>query len=69
LTWIFNAQDTTATNSAALRISPLLLVFAGVTFVDGFPAVALPDRLSKHGLISAEGRLSEAFGCCSVEAF
>jgi len=40
-----------------------------ITFVDGFPTAALPDRLSRRGSISAEGRLSEAFGSYSVEAF
>jgi hypothetical protein len=34
-----------------------------------FPAAALPDLLSRYGFISLEGKLSEAFGCCSVEAF
>jgi hypothetical protein len=69
LTWIFNAQDTTTTNNAALTISASIACLGCVTYVDGLPVAALPDLLSRHGFISAEGRLSEAFGCCSVEAF
>jgi len=68
LTWIFNAQDTT-TNNAAPTVSASIACLCCVTFVVGFRAAALPDRLSRHGFISAVGRLSEAFGCCPVEAF
>jgi hypothetical protein len=38
-------------------------------FFGGFPPAALPDPLSRHGFISAEGILSEAFGSRSVEGF
>jgi len=44
-------------------------LFCCVTFVNGFPAPALPYPPSRHAFILAEGRLSEEFGCSSVEAF
>jgi len=69
LTWIFNAQDTTNTNNAAPTISAIVACLCCVTFVDGLPVAALPDPLSGHGFISAEGRLLETFGSWSVEAF
>jgi len=69
LTFIFKAHGTTATNNATPRISVFIACLCCITFVDGFLVAALPDTLSRHGFISAEGRLSEAFGCCSVEAF
>jgi len=53
LTWIFSAQD--ATNNAAPTIPPIITCLCCVTFVDGFPAAALPDPLSRHGFISVEG--------------
>jgi hypothetical protein len=69
LTWIFNAQDTTTTNNAALTISASIACLSCVTFVDGLPVAALPDPLSIHGFISAEGKLSEAFGCSLLKHF
>jgi hypothetical protein len=69
LTFIFKAHDTTTTNNAAPRISAFIACLYCITFVDGILLAALPDTLSRHGFISAEGRLSEAFCCCSVEAF
>jgi len=68
LTWIFNAQDTT-TNNAAPTVSAIFACLCCIYFVDGFPAAALPDPLARHGSISAEGKLSEAFGSYSFEAF
>jgi hypothetical protein len=53
-------------NSDALTIPAIIACLCCVTFVDGFPLAALPYLLSRHDFISAEGRLSEAFGCCSV---
>jgi len=67
LTWIFNAQDTT--NNAALTIPAIIACLCYVTFVDGFLPAALPGPLSRRGFISVEGRLSEAFGSSSLEAF
>jgi len=51
------------------QYQPLFASLCFITFVDLFPAAALPDLLSRYGFISVEGKLSEAFGCCSVEAF
>jgi hypothetical protein len=46
LTWIFNIQDTTATNIAALTIPAIIACLCCVSFVDCFPAAAaLPDPL------------------------
>ena len=69
LTWIFNVQDTTTTDNAALTIPAIIACLCCVTFVDGCPLAALPDLLSRHAFILVEGRLSEAFGCCSVVSF
>jgi hypothetical protein len=52
-----------------LTIPAIIVCLRYVALVHGFPLAALPDLLSRHGFISAEGRLSETFGCCSVEAF
>jgi len=59
----------TTTNYAALKIPAIIVCLLCVTFVHGFPLASLPDPLSRHGCISAEGSLSETFGYCSVEAF
>jgi len=69
LTFIFKAHVTTAIHNAAPRISAFIACLCCITFVDGFLVAALPYPLPRHGFISAEGRLSEAFGCCSFEAF
>jgi hypothetical protein len=68
LTWIFNAKSTTA-NNATQTIPAIIASLCFVTFVDCFPAAALPDLLSRYGFISVEGKLSVTYGCCSVEAF
>jgi hypothetical protein len=64
-----NPTIPTTTNNAALTIPANIACLRCVTFVHGFPPAALPGPLSRHGFISAERRLSETFGRCSVEAF
>jgi len=59
----------TTTNYAALTVPANIACLLCVIFDQGFPLAALPDPLSRHGCISAEGSLSETFGYCSVEAF
>ena len=65
----FSVHKIPTTNNAAPTVSASIACLCCVTFVDGFPAAALTDRLSRHGFISVEWSLSEAFGCCYVEVF
>jgi hypothetical protein len=52
-----------------LTIPAIIASLHCAIFVHCFPLAALPDPLSRHDFISADGRLSETFDYCSVEAF